>query len=900
MPNRWTPWRRQRARHGSADVDAELDFHLEMQTRRYIDAGMTPDAARERARRRLGDLDQAREACRTITNDTHWEAEMRRTGWWHDVRQDVTYAARVLRRSPMFTLAALATLAIGIGANTDIFSVVNAVLLQTVPYPNPAGLLLVWNSYGQAGLSQTAIAAAEFADIRERQQAFTGVAAIRNQPSTIAGACAGGAECEPERVFAYAVSPSLFDLLETRPAIGRSFTEADGVTGAERVILLSDALWRRRFNADRAVVGTSILVGAVPRTVVGVMPADVRFPDAPLNFLKDPADLWIPFKWEQARTDGRGNQYLGLLGRLRPGARAVDAQHDLDRIAEGFRREFPDRYAGAELNWRLQAMSLRDQMVGDVRPALWLLAGAVGLVLLTACANVTNLLLARGTARRRELAVRSALGASRARLVRQLLIEALALVGGGGLLGVGLALAGIRLLVRIDPGTIPRLDTATLDWRVLGFALALTLGTALLVGLAPAIRQSRADPQSALGGAPRDATTAPVRRRLRNGLVIGEVAMAVVLLVGAGLLVRSLAAMTRVEPGFDPRQTAIAQVTLPRARYDSAAKIVGFHRDLTARLAGLPGSVAVSAVYPLPMSGSAWSGSIEIETHPVAAGQPGPHGEYAVALPNYFQTLRIPLLEGREFNDADVAGAPPVAIVDEVLARRYWPGESAIGKRINPWGGRPANDRWTTVVGVVGHVRNAGPTALGEPQVYLSGLQKAESLLFYVARSSDAIAPLPRAMREAVRAVDPSLPLTRLATMPEVVAKVTAPQRFNALLLGLFGAVALSLAAVGLYGVIALLVTQQTREIGIRLALGGRPAHIVRRILGEGLAMTAAGIAIGCACAFALSRAVSGLLFAVEPGDPATYATIAMLFMLVALVAAYLPARRATRVMLPR
>jgi putative ABC transport system permease protein len=894
MAGFWTRWRGRRSNpQQPSTVDAELDFHVDMQIRRYLDAGLTPEAARERALQRLGDLDRARQACDAIT--FNMETDMHKAAWWQDLRQDISYAWRVLRRSPMFTATALATLAIGIGANTAIFSVVNAVLLRTVPYPDADRVVMIWNSYGQIGLSRAAVAAAEFADYREQQHSFVDVAAMRNQSSTLAGDCSGGGSCEPERVFAYVISPQLFSLLNTKPAMGRPFTEADGRMGAEKVILLSDALWRRRFQADPAIVGRTVLVGAIPRLVVGVMPEGIRFPDAPLNFLKDPADLWIPYGWEQSRTDGRGNQNLGVIARMKPGVRLADAQRDLDRIADGFRAQFPDRYAGAERGWHIVAVTMRDQMVGDVRPALWLLVGAVGLVLLTACANVANLLLARGTARRREIAVRSALGASRARLVRQLFIEAFVLVTGGGLLGIALAVAGVRILVRLDPGTIPRLETARLEPLVLAFAAVLTMCTALLVGLAPAIRQSRADPQSSLGEGSRGGATTPARRRLRSLLVVGEVAIAVVLLVGAGLLGRSLLAMTRIEPGFDPSGIAVAEVTLPGARYDTAARIDAFHVAFTEKLAALPGVAQSSAVYPLPMSGSGWSGSVEIETQPSLPGGPPPHAEYAVALPNYFKALQIPLHEGRDFDMRDVPGAEPVAIIDEELARRHWPGESAVGKRIGPFG-KPSNNKWTTVIGVVGHVRNAGPKKEGEPQVYLSGLQQAESLLYYVARTPADVGLLPPMMREALRAIDPSLPVTKLTTMPEAMAKVMAPQRFNALMLGVFGAVALTLAAIGLYGVIALLVTQQTREIGIRLALGGRPSHVLSRILREGLVMTAAGIVIGLASAVLLSRAVSGLLFEVRPTDPLTYASIAVLFLGVAAVASYAPARRAMRV----
>jgi putative ABC transport system permease protein len=873
------------------ELDAELAFHLEMQVRRYIAAGLDPQSARAEALRRLGNVDDVRQECRAITQGL--ETHMRRTAWWQGIRQDIVYAGRVLRRAPVFTATTVLTIAIGIGASTAIFSVVNDVLLRSLPYSGADRVVLIWNSYAPTGLTQASVAAAEFADIREAHGAFESVAAVSRQTLSLVAACGGGAACEPENVNGYAVSANLFDLLRVSPQLGRPFAQTDGLTGAAPVVLLSDALWHRRFGADRSILGRSIELGGQPRTVIGVMPASVRFPDAPLGFLRERADLWVPFNWEQRRGDNRGNQNLAVVARVRDGLPVARAQTDLNTIADQFRAQFPRRYAGPDKHWRLVAISLRTQMVGDVRPALVALLGVVGLLLLIACANVAHLMLARGVARRRELAVRSALGAGRARLVRQLVIEAALLTAAGGGAGVLLAVLGLRVMLQLDPTGLPRLDGPTLDGFVLAFSVGATTVTGVLLGLAPALRHSRVDPQAALGDGARGTDASPLRRSLRSFLVVAEVALAMVVLVGAGLLVRSFAKLERVQPGFDPSATAVFKVALPRARYDTAARQVGFFQDLAQKLAVLPGATQASGVYPLPMSGDGWSGSFFVEGQPVPTGQREPHAEYAVALPAYFKTLRIPFLAGRDFTALDDEKAPPVVVVDDVLARRYWPGQAAVGKRLST---DSVSGPWATVVGVVGHVHNAGPQEEGEPQLYLPVPQQMATMLYFAVHSAGAPESLLPETRGAVNAIDAKLPIAKLTLMTDIVDRAVARQRFNMLLFAIFGGVALALAAVGLYGVMAFLITQRVREIGIRLALGGQPGRVLRQMIGEGMAMAIVGVGLGLALALALSQAVAGLLFATEPTDPITYGAIAALLVTVALVASYLPARRALHI----
>lgn len=860
--------------------DPELEFHLEMLTRRYIEEGLDPVAARAKALRRVGE-------CR-VPVDAPPAAPL-----LQGLAQDARYAVRVLFRTPLFTLTALLTLAVGIGATTAIFSVVNAVLLRDLPYPNVDRTMIVFNSYQQEGLEAAAVSPEEFTDIRNQSKAFETFAGIRPQISALTDDCIAG-DCEPVRVNAYAVSPQLFDILGVQPRHGRPFSPADGVTGAPRVVILSDALWQRRYGGDPAIVGRTISLAGIPREVIGIMAPGMQFPDEPVGYLKDKADIWIPVGWEQTR-DGRGNQYLEVLALRHQGVSAGQAEADLQRIAEGFKVQFPQRYAEPQVRWRLGTRTLTEAMVGDVRLGLIVLFGAVGCVLLIACANVANLMLARGAVRRRELAVRSALGAGRRRLIQQLLVETLVITTAGTVLGLGVAAAGLQVLLALNPGGIPRLDLARIDATVLLFASGLAIVTGVAVGLIPAFRQSHADPQSALGGGARGTDTASPRRRLRGALVMAEVALAVIVLTGAALLIRSYIAIASTPTGVDGHNVAVARLSIARAQYDAPAKVFAFHQAIRDRLAAVPGVEMASAIYPLPLSGNGWSGTVGVAGRPDTPGTPPPHAEFAVALPGYFSTAGIPFVDGRDFTDYDDAAAPHSVVIDTEFARLYFPGKNPIGERIAV-NGNVTEGPFQTVIGIVGHVRNKGAREDGEAQIYLSALQKPEFSLFFLARTrGDASQALP-SIRTAVRAQDPRLPIAALTTMEDVRAAFTARDRFNTLLFTIFGGVALAIAAIGLYGVLAFLVAQQTREIGIRLALGGRPTDLVRAVVAEGLALTAAGILAGLGGAYLLGRWMQDMLFGIEPTDPTTYGVIVGVMLFVGLLAALVPARRATQV----
>ncbi|HEY4303664.1 MAG TPA: ABC transporter permease [Gemmatimonadaceae bacterium] len=869
------------------EIADELAAHIALQTKRYIDVGMSEDEARREAESRFGDYDSVRDECREIRTDM--EEQMAHQERLQDLRMDLKLAVRRLRRGPLFALVAILTIAIAVGANTAIFSVIDAVLLRGLPYRYADRAEMIWNTNAQTTAEHMAVAAPEYFDLKEELRAHDAVAAIYPQPSALVAD--GG---EPERLNAYVVTPNLFDLLGATPSIGRGFGGTDGQVGATRVAILSHALWTRRFGGDPTIVGRAINLAGTPRTVIGIMPPGIRFPDAPLGFMRDAADLWIPSTLESARSDQRGNQIMAVVARRSPGMNASASAADLNTVAALWRTTYPDRYASeSSRHWRLDAVSVRDEMVGSVRVGLLAVAAAAGFVLLIACVNVTNLLLARGATRQREVAIHLALGARRGRLIRQLLTESALLGVLGGVMGLLLAWIGIRILLLLDNGHLPRLGEASIDLKALVFSFGLSIVTGLLVGLVPALQQSSRDLRPSLSDSARGSTDSRAHHRFRISLVVAQMAMALVVLVGAGLLARSFSALQHVKPGFVSNDVLTMQLTVPRAKYDSASKVLSFYQDLVVRTAHVPGVVEASGGFPIPMSTDGWSGSFNVDGEPAGPNDPLPHAEYGVAMPGFFHALRIPLIAGRDFASTDTRAAPSVVIVDEALARAHWPGQSAIGKRLNP--NRDAG-RWATVIGVVGHVHKSGPQSDGEPQIYLPHAQSPQTTLSIVVRTNAPANAVGQPLRALVRSLDANLPISRMQPLEEIVDRATARERFNTVLLGAFGFAALLLASVGLYGVMTFLVAQRTREIGIRMALGGEPGSIRSMVLREGLMISGAGLAIGIAVSLVATRAIAGLLFGIAPNDAETYVGIGALLFIVGAVASYGPAHRATRV----
>lgn len=869
------------------DVDDEFAAHIEMQTHRYMQSGLSESAARARALERFGNTDAVREECTTIQN--RMEARVRRTEYLDELKQDMRFTLRSLRKSRLFTVVALLTIAIGVGANTAIFSVIDAVLIQSPPYANASRVVVINNSYGVDGKDMAAVSPPEYFDYAARLKSLDMVAALRPATATLVGD--GG---EAEALNAYIVTPNLFQLLGANALIGRTFRPGDGVPGGALTVVLSHALWQRRFGGDSSIVGKSVTINALSRTVVGVMPPDVRFPDDPVGYAKAKADAWTPSTLETQNTpQQRGNQNLVILGRKKAAITDAAVRSELGILAEQYKKEYPERYGRNPGKWRIASKTLQDETVGAVRPVLLLFGGAVGFVLLIACVNVANLLIARGTLRQKEFAVRLALGAGRARLLRQLMTESVMLSMGGGVLGVGIAHITVKGLSRIQPGNIPRLDDASVNVNALFFALGLSVLTGLVIGILPALQQSGLGLAGAINESSRGASDGRGRRRTRAALVVVEVAMALVLLNGAGLLGRSFMELQGIKPGFDAGDAMTMYVSLPRARYDSAYKIANFHEQLQSNLASVPGAVKVGGIYPLPMAGEGWSGSFELEGKVPAAGEEPPHAQFAASMPGYFGAMGIELVEGRDFTAQDRRGNEMVAIIDEDLAKKYWPNESALGKRVNA---DAADGVYETIVGIVRHVRSASPAESGEGQLYLPYLQHPQGMIYSVIRSNVPPHTLTQPMRDAVRSLDADLPVAKLQSVDDILYKVLARQRFNVIMIGALALVALTLASIGLYGVMSYLVTQRSKEIGIRMALGGQPAHVRWLVMRESLVIAMAGLIVGTTASLAMSGVLAKMLYGIQATDAATYASIAGLLFVVSAVAAFGPVRRATRV----
>jgi putative ABC transport system permease protein len=855
------------------DVAAEIEFHLEMRIQDLIEEGMAPAAAREEALRRFGDVGHVRQTCEGI--GVRREKEVVRSEFLGEVRQDVGYAARQMVRAPFFTAIVILTLALGIGATTAIFSLVDAVVLRPLPFPEPERLVRLWETNPQS--DHFSSSDPNYLDWRQENRTLAAMAALRRVSLSLVG------DGEPVRLSGAAVTASLFPLLGAHAVVGRTFTAAEDRPGGEtQVAVLGNGLWRRRFGADPRVVGRVLSLEGKRYTVIGALPASFAFsPDI---------DIWIPLAPDPGSE--RDDKWLDVMGRLKPGVSLAAARADLDGIA----RRIAERYPESNRDWGVRMIPFEEWLVRpEARQMVLVLFSAVGLLLLLGCANISNLLLARATTRGRELGLRAALGAGRARLIRQLLTESVLLAGLGAAAGLAVADLALRLLRVLGPEYVPRLAEVSLDGRVLAFTLALSLATGILFGIAPALQASRTDLHALLRqGGRGDAAGAGGMggRRLRDALVIAELALAMMLLIGAGLMIGSFLRLENVDKGFDSNGVVAVKLQVPQNEY-SEERMQAFFAEVSERIGALPGVVSVGATNAEPF------GWFEPRINYTVDGR-APQGpsdylsaDWRSVTPGFFRTLGIPLRKGRLFSAEDRNGAERIVVLNETMAQSLWPGEDPIGKRIL-WTGLARKPM--TVVGVVGDIRDMQLDGETRHVIFRPYAQMIWPSMTLVIKTAGKTPHLADDVQREIHAVDRNLPVPELVPLRQSMAGPLAAPRFGMLLLGAFAAVALVLAATGVYGIMMFAVTQRTREIGVRLALGAQPWSVVRMILSRGLLLTLVGVGLGWAGAFGLTRFLASLLYSTAPTDSLIFSAVALLLAAVATTATWLPARRAAAI----
>ena len=804
--------------------------------------------------------------------------------------KDIRYGIRGLLKRPGFTIVAIITLALGIGANTAIFSVVNAVVLRPLPYAEPDRLMTLWET--MPGSDQRSVAPGNFVDWRTQNKTFQDMAATFYANFNLTS------DGEPDRIDGATITSNLMSVLGASAQLGRTFQPDDDEHQDRSVVLISDGLWKRRFGADQNVVGRSITIDETPHTIVGVMGRGFQFPNR--------SDLWVLGRnrgavptslISQVPTNDwvheRDAHFIRVIGRLRPGVTLSQAQSDIAAISRKAEQDFPKTNSGLGSN----VVPLHAQVVGDVRAMLFILLGAVGFVLLIACTNVANLMLARGTQRNRELAIRAAVGATRRRLIRQLLTESLLLSVVGGLAGLLVSIWAVAVFVKLSPGDIPRLNEASVDFRLLGFTLLVSLLTGLGFGLLPAFQSTRTNLNTSLKEGGTKASEGRQRRGVRNILVVTEIALAQVLLVGAALLAISYVRVTQIKPGFNPDRVLTAKIAPSNKKYPDSKSRSAFYTTVLEHLQGLPGVESAGMVMSLPLTGSSMNRGFRVEGRPEPRADENVTMDFQIVSPGYFSTLEIPIKRGRGLNETDIETSQHVIVINDTMARRYWPNEDPIGKRL-AIGESSKDTSWRTIVGVVSDNRHASLSEPPVPTAFIAYRQDFESwprMGFVIKAKTDA-ASLTSVVRKELAEIDRAQPVYAIEPMENLLRTSVAQRRFIMLLLGSLSAIALALAMVGVYGVISFSVSERTQEIGIRMALGARAADVLRMVLGQGMRVAVIGIVIGLAAAFALTRLLSSMLFEVSPTDLRTFSIVAALLGGIALFACFIPARRATKV----
>src|SRR5882724_135020 len=867
------------------EIVEELSQHLEDHYEQSLRTGVSGDEAYDAALNELRASDLSgplKQIERRVQQEPVVIGRDGNANLLSDLWQDLRYGLRMLAKNPGFAAVAVIALALGIGANSAIFSVVNTVLLRPLPYKNPERLVMVWEENSKQGFPRDTPSPANFIDWRDQNHVFESMAAIVEASFNLTGAG------DPERIDGHGVSAGLFSLLGVEPQLGRAFRSEEDKPGGSHVVIISYGLWQRRFGSDPGIIGNPINLNGKSFIVVGVMPRTFQFPTR-----KD--QLWVPLAFDAKEAGQRGSHYLEVIARIKPGVTLQQAQAEMTTIATRLQQQYP------ETNTSIGAVvtPLHEQVVGDIKPALLVLLGAVAFVLLIACANVANLLLARAAVRQKEIALRLALGAGRARLIRQFLTESVLLAALGGGIGLLLAVVGLSVLKRFIPPNISQAQAITIDAKVLFFTVLVSILTGLIFGLAPATQAANFNLNDTLKESGRDSAAGSRGNRIRGLLVISEVAVSFILLIGAGLLINSFLHLRNVDPGFRAERALTMKIVLPEPRYADKEQRGVFYRELIRRVETLPGVSSAAVATNLPLTESGNSVGVSIEGHADPAPDRVPIVITRIISPRYFETMGIPLLKGRAFTEEDKSESesPSVIVVSETTARSFWPGEDALGKHIKV--GSPSNNenKWLTVIGVVKDVRQFELVVEPKPQMYLPFTQANffEPRALVVKTNLEPLS-LAATVRKTVWEIDKDQPVSDIASMEHIVSESVARQRFSMLLLGIFAGLALVLAAVGIYGVMSYSVAQRTHEIGIRMALGAQKKDVLKLTIGQGLKLVLIGVAIGLGAAFILTRVIASLLFGVSATDPITFVAISLVLIGVAMLASLIPALRAMKI----